>query len=577
MVPRFSIALIAKNEEKTLPRLLNSLKEFRDLGGEILLLDTGSTDNTAQVARDFGCKVHEVQDKFVKVITDADEINKRFIHPSEDVVIRNGDRLFDFASARNYIATFASNDVLATPDCDEIYTKLDLEKINQVILTGAEQLEYNFVFSHDEYGNESVKFMHCKFYNRNKLKWTGIIHEVLTGEANRVYLDESIIKLEHFQNHGTNRAGYLRGLALDCYNNPLNDRNSHYLARELLWNNRPKSAIQEFERHINMNGWNSERAQSMIYIGDAYGILGDQEKQVSYYYKAFHTDSTRREALIKLAYVYKGMNNPLACIAVISAALQIPYAPYYGNDGSHYTYLPFEFLYWSNGWLGNINEAKKYLDICLEYKPLDSVYLRDYKYYNKLPSVSFVIPQLGRNEGLKRCITSIKNLNYPQELIQILIDDGEDTVPVKVNKLTLESKGDYIVYASNDCEFTSDSLILAVIESIKYNKALIAFDTGVRNNEGYICEHFLLDKNILRFLDNQVFDEEFHHVGVDDYLWKRCKKMNQCMISKGKVNHYHFSRIGSGVLKDDVIIKGWAYAESDRELLKKKLKILNGD
>ena len=44
----FSIVLIAKNESKTLPRLIGSLSEFQKRGGNILLLDTGSTDDTAQ-------------------------------------------------------------------------------------------------------------------------------------------------------------------------------------------------------------------------------------------------------------------------------------------------------------------------------------------------------------------------------------------------------------------------------------------------------------------------------------------------------------------------------------------------
>jgi len=38
---RFSIVLISKNEEKTLPHLFKSIKEFKDKGGEVIVLDTG--------------------------------------------------------------------------------------------------------------------------------------------------------------------------------------------------------------------------------------------------------------------------------------------------------------------------------------------------------------------------------------------------------------------------------------------------------------------------------------------------------------------------------------------------------
>jgi len=44
-----------KNEEKTLPRLLQSLKGV----DEILLCDTGSTDKTIEIAKLFGVDVYE--------------------------------------------------------------------------------------------------------------------------------------------------------------------------------------------------------------------------------------------------------------------------------------------------------------------------------------------------------------------------------------------------------------------------------------------------------------------------------------------------------------------------------------
>lgn len=278
--PNFSIVLIARNESKTLPRLVGSLKEFQDRGGEILVCDTGSTDFTVEVAESLGCKVYPVGDKF-KITVDkylAKDINRKFVLGEEAPIIKEGDTLFDFASARNFIADFASNDMIATPDCDEIWTKLDIDKINKHITNGVDQFEYQFVFSHDGNGNPLIKFTHSKFYNRKKLKWVGVIHEVLTGSATRQYLDESVAKLEHYQNVETNRSGYLKGLALDCYNNPENDRNSHYMARECFYTNRNLSSIKEFLKHIKMNRWDQENAQSMLYVGDALMTLSRQKK-----------------------------------------------------------------------------------------------------------------------------------------------------------------------------------------------------------------------------------------------------------------------------------------------------------
>ena len=383
MIP-FSIVLIAKNEEQSLPHLFDSIKEFKNRGGEVVILDTGSTDKTVEVAKEFGCKVEEVGSKFVRTITNADEINKRFIVKGEEPIIKNGDKLFDFSEARNYAATLASNDWIFMPDCDEVLTSFDLDKINEVIENGAKQLEYNFVFSHDQYGNEAMKFRHCKFYNRTTLKWVGIIHEVLSGNSQRTFLDEDIIKLEHFQNPKAERSKYLSGLALDCFENQEKDRNSHYFAREMLWNGRPKSAIKEFKRHIAMNAWLQERGQSCIFIGDAYGLLKDEVNQIEWYQRAFNLDSSRREALMRLAELYykKGDKQKTACYS--TAALQIPWDGYYANQKKDYEQGPHEMLYWAL-WGKNKEQSKYHLEQALRYQPYNSKFLDATKFYYEYP------------------------------------------------------------------------------------------------------------------------------------------------------------------------------------------------
>ena len=743
---RFSVCIIAKNEAKTLPRLIQSLKEYQDRGGEIILVDTGSSDNTAELARSLGCKVTEVGNRFVTTIDEdlAHEINDRFIE-DEEPIVKGGDKLFDFASARNFSASLASNDMICTLDCDEAYTKFDLDKINQFIDEGYEQFEYNFIFAHDPWGRPAIDFVQSKFFDRRKVKWVGVVHEILQGQAKIKFLGTDVILLEHWQEPSENRIGYGVGLAWDCFNNPDKDRQSHYLGREFLWTNRPKSAIKELERHIGMNGWLQERAQSMIFIGDAYGKLNQPEKQVEWYNKAFYHDSSRREALMKLAGFYRYNNNPQSAAAYASAALEIPFSPYYANDKSHYENFPYEVRYWARGWMGNVEGAKEDLLKALSYQPNNPDYLRDTKFYFEypdpgidgwmaypellwlyqiakhmgsvlelgswkgrsthalasgtkgtvvavdhfqgsadtrdltnqmakeediyetfkrntkdlknitvnrnsgveaakdypdksfdmvfidaghtyeevlediktwlpkartifsgddylpetwmgvvkavdevfgkpdgivgkvwykylVPKVSIIIPTLGRPEGLQRCLDSIKNLHYPPELIETIVIEDEPRlgVPKRLKQGVEQSTGEYIVYAANDMEFTPDSLITAITESKENKKRLIAFDTGVRNAEGFICEHFLIKRDLVEEIGG-IFDTDISHVGVDDLLWKKCDRRGEAMISKGKVIHHHFSRIGSGVPKDEIIDLGWKDAEKDRELLAKKL------
>src|SRR6267142_384383 len=177
--PSFSVVLIARNEAKTLPRLVKSLAEFQKRGGDIVVIDTGSTDETVALAKTLGCTVYPVGDRFKITITEemAKAINDKFVVIGEQPIVAAGQKLFDYTSARNYAASLSGRDFVFMPDCDEVLTSLDIDAIDKAIAEGAERFEYNFVFSHDSFGNAAVKFLHSKFYDRRKLAWRGIVHE----------------------------------------------------------------------------------------------------------------------------------------------------------------------------------------------------------------------------------------------------------------------------------------------------------------------------------------------------------------------------------------------------------------
>ncbi len=589
MKPKFSVVLIARNEEHKLPHLIESLNEFKSLGGEIFLLDTGSTDKTVEIAKQLGCNVEEVGEKFLITLTkeQADSMNLEFSKGKDSNIVNGGDKIFDYSSARNYIAEFASTDMIATPDCDEVYTKFNIDEINKVIEEGARQLEYNFVFSHDANGNELIKFRHCKFYNRKKLKWTGVIHEVLTpidtmDQMLPVFLGEDIVKLEHWQNEKTNRTHYLTGLAYDCFMNPTNDRNAHYFGRELFYRGYNESAIAQLKKHIDMNMWPTERSQSMIFVGDCYMNLGDKDEAFKYYNMAIEVEGNRREPFMKMAEYYFRAGKPDQTISYLNAALSIKGGDFYANYQPYYENLPHELMYWALWQKEAHTAAKAHFDVCMGYQPFNSKYLFDMRFFYDLPKISFVIPTLGREEGLQKCINSIKLLNYPQEKVEIIVENdefGENRIGVpKLLKRGVEnSTGDWIVYASNDIEFEPDSIMCALKTAMDNSKKFMAFKTGVvSEDKGNICEHFMIRHDLIEKLGGEIFDTEFHHVGVDNLLHAKLERMNQFMrCERAVVKHYHFSRTGEEM--DEVYKIAWNEEDvrNDRELLEKKLLELN--
>lgn len=581
----FSVVLIARNESKTLPRLVKSLEEYQARGGEIILVDTGSTDDTPRIARELGCTVYEEGTRFMRTISksEAEEINRMIDHREEKIVSPT-DRLFDFSAARNYAASLAPTDMVAMPDCDEIYTKLDLNEVCNVIESDTHQLEYNFVFAHDEHGKEIVKFLHSKFYDRTKMSWVGIIHEVLEHNrdtrVNVCRLGEEVIKLEHFQNPETNRGGYLKGLALAVIDNPENDRNAHYFGRELLYAGRPRSAILQLRRHVAMGKWPEERSQSLVHIGEAHAALGEMAEAIHAWMDAFDACPTRREPLMKIAeFYYRAAKSPEHVIPFAEAALTIPPNNFYASFQPFYEHYPHEMLYWAYQKKGDLDTAAAHFKKCLEFQPHSTQYLHDYRLFNELPQISIIIPTL-RPAGLERVLASIENLTYPKELIDTIIlhDAPRIGVPKRVKEGVARSTGEWIVYAADDMEFEPNCIMEGLMAHMAggdmYAPALIAFNSGpVSADEGNICEHFMINRVFLEIpeLNGEIFDTDFHHVGVDNLLWARMKKAGEAMwCEHAKITHHHFSR---GAEMDEVHKLAWdpEHVAADRALLATKL------
>ena len=83
-MPALTAALIAYNEELDLPRAIASLAGIAD---EIILVDSGSTDRTCEIARASGAHIYSR-------------------------------KLESFAEQKNFAASFTSNDWILSIDCD---------------------------------------------------------------------------------------------------------------------------------------------------------------------------------------------------------------------------------------------------------------------------------------------------------------------------------------------------------------------------------------------------------------------------------------------------------------------------
>ena len=369
----FSVALIARNEEKTLPKLLSSLKGVKD----IVLVDTGSTDKTIEVAKSFGVKVYEK--KFNEIITKekAKKINTFSRKNKENDIVNEKDICFNFAKARNWIAEKAENDFIFMPDCDEV-VEWNLKEVED-LLNKVDKLEYNFIYSFDKEGRPVIQFKHSKFYNRKKFKWVRNIHEVLKGNGLTMFTDKILLK--HYQNHETNRDQYLKGLAMDFIQNSYNDRNCHYFARELMYKRYFKTAIDFFDIHIKNPGWKTEQGQSYTYKGDCYLYLGNIEEAIKNYAIGWTYDMNRREPLMNIGQILLNQKKYAEAERIFNLANTIPKGNYYSNIEANYTHLPYHQLALCQYYLGRKEESFKNLKKALELDPNNEIYKNNLQFY----------------------------------------------------------------------------------------------------------------------------------------------------------------------------------------------------
>jgi tetratricopeptide (TPR) repeat protein len=294
--------------------------------------------------------------------------------------------------------------------------------------------------------------------------WVGVIHEVLAskGPVKKERLDNDTIRLEHWQNQETDRTGYLRGLAWDCYMNPENDRNAHYFARELYYKGLHQSAIEQFKRHIAMDKWPTEKSESWNYIGDCEMALGDSDAALAAWTKAFEIEPNRREPLMKIADFYYKKRSPHHVIAYTAAALQVKGGDFYANYQPFYEDYPHEILYWALWQVGDTKQAKAHFDICRAYKPFREKYMHDMRFFYSLPKVSIVRDP----EAASAVLESVRASNWPTEKFEM------------VNSIK-ETTGDILLFAPKDLKsFAPDAMIRAYLTADSNKKSAILFEAA---------------------------------------------------------------------------------------------------
>ena len=276
MTNKYKVAInaITLNEVHFADRFMATLNE----ADMVIVADTGSTDGTVEKLRSLGAIVHEI-----KVLP------------------------WRFDVPRNVALHLVPEDVdIVVPiDLDEILLPGWRKALEDAWTPETTRLRYPYTWSFKEDGSPDVTFYYDKIHARKGYRWVHPVHEVITpqiGTIEKFAVSDGVI-LHHYPDKTKSRGSYLPLLELSTKEDPMDDRNSHYLAREYTFYSKWEEAIIEAKRHLELPTakWNCERASSMRLISQSYRNLGYIAEAKNWLFKAIAEDNTSRESFVDLS------------------------------------------------------------------------------------------------------------------------------------------------------------------------------------------------------------------------------------------------------------------------------------
>lgn len=293
---KVAVYTIALNEEHFVERWYNSAKD----ADYLLIADTGSTDGTAEKARSLGINVIDLS-----------------VRPWR----------FDMARNAALAALPADIDYCIALDVDEILLPGWRPELEKAFARKATRPRYQYTWSWKD-AMETVPALQYggdKIHSRFGYRWKHPVHEVLTAYGD-VPETQHWIKMEihHHPDHTKSRSQYLPLLKVAVDEDPNDDRNAFYYARELFFNRNMAEAASEFRRHLALPSakWPPERAASMRYLAKCEPVSAEHWLKM-----AIEEAPNRREAYIELATLYYWRQQWEDCYKAVNGALAVVEKP----------------------------------------------------------------------------------------------------------------------------------------------------------------------------------------------------------------------------------------------------------
>ncbi len=252
---KLSLCMIVKNEESVLARCLESAKGVAD---ELVIVDTGSTDKTPDIARAY--------------------TNHVFSFAWRD----------DFAAARNASFEKASGDHCMWLDADDVIPA-DMVPALHALRQRMERENADMVLT--KYVSGGCVYYRERIIRRStQFRWQGRVHECIAPHG-KVLRDDFTVR--HLGSDKPRGARNLRIYQAWRAEETLSGRDAFYYGRELFYNRLYTEAAAVLEEMLAGDGWYVNKIEACKVLSACYAAKGDHARALDALLHAFRYGAAR--------------------------------------------------------------------------------------------------------------------------------------------------------------------------------------------------------------------------------------------------------------------------------------------
>ena len=456
---KICLNMIVKNESKVIKRLLESVLPIID---SYCICDTGSTDDTIEIIETF-FKNNKIPGKIV-------------VEPFKDFGYNRTFALKQCSNNTDPNITDLTNlaDYLLLLDADMVLTIDSAVNINKLKTSLLQDAYYIYQ------GSETFFYKNVRILKNNpEFSYWGVTHEFVKVSSNSIYgnIDKDDIFINDIGDGGSKTEKYERDIKLllkGLEEVPNNERYTFYLANSYKDSGQFESAIEYYEKRIELGGWKEEIWFSYYSVGICFKELGDMPLAIYNWLEGYQFYQDRIENLYEIVTHYRKTNKHA-----------LAYTFYEIADYERKRSKTIDHLFLQ----------KDVYDYKLDYELSILGYYYNINNHDVPKSCMKVISNILVDESMCKNVISNYKFYTPKLLDYANKNDNNINLLYKIGDSINIDRNEYISSTPSVCVDTNSIISKQLVISLRY------VNYRIDENGGYINKDRISTKNIIAIID----------------------------------------------------------------------------